>query len=115
MEAGRDDHEQVSGVALVDGTELEASVVVSGLDPRTTLQTLSDPETLGPELGWEVDNFRDRGVTAKVNLALAELPAFEGLEDDDGAIRLRGRLVLAPSVRYLDQAADAGPAHAVAF
>ena len=104
----RDDHEQVSGVALADGTELEASVVVSGLDPRTTLQALTDPETLGPELGWEVDNFRDKGVTAKVNVALAELPSFEGLDGDDGATRLRGRLVLAPSVRYLDQAADAG-------
>ena len=34
------------------------------------------------ELGWEVDNFRDKGVTAKVNLALAELPAFEGLDGD---------------------------------
>jgi phytoene dehydrogenase-like protein len=105
--AFRDDHESISGVALADGTELEASVVVSGLDPRRTLQTLTDPETLGPELGWEVDNLRDKGVTAKVNLALADTPRFEGLDGDEGAARLRGRLVFAPSMRYLDQAADA--------
>ncbi len=105
--AFRDDHESMQGVALADGTELETRVVVSGLDPRTTLQVLTDPETLGPELGWEVDNLRDKGVTAKVNLALADLPHFEGLDGDDGATRLRGRLVLAPSLRYLDQAADA--------
>jgi len=106
--AFRDDHEHVTGVALADGEELEASVVVSGLDPRTTLQALVDPETLGPELGWEVDNLRDRGVTAKVNLALSELPTFEGLDGDDGAMRLRGRIVVAPTMRYIDVAADAG-------
>ena len=105
--AFRDDHESISGVALADGTELEASVVVSGLDPRRTLQALTDPETLGPELGWEVDNLRDKGVTAKVNLALADIPSFDGLDGDEGAARLRGRLVLAPSMRYLDVAADA--------
>jgi phytoene dehydrogenase-like protein len=105
--AVRDEHETVSGVALADGEELEAPIVVSGLDPRSTLQGLVHPETLGPELGWEVDNLRDRGVTAKVNLAVSELPSFDGLDGDDGALRLRGRLVLAPSMRYLDEAADA--------
>jgi phytoene dehydrogenase-like protein len=102
----RDDHESVTGVALSDGQELEARVVVSGMDPRTTLGALVDPETLGPELGWEIDNFRDRGVTAKVNLALSELPSFDGLDGDEAAMRLRGRIVVAPSMRYLDLAAD---------
>ena len=103
----RDDDGTVTGVALANGEEIEAGVVISGLDPRTTLQRLVDPETLGPELGWEVDNLRDRGVTAKVNLALAELPSFDGLEGEAGALRLRGRIVIAPSIRYLDVAADA--------
>jgi phytoene dehydrogenase-like protein len=105
--AFRDDHRSIGGVALADGEELEARIVVSGLDPRTTLQGLLDPETLGPELGWEVDNLRDKGATAKVNLALADLPAFDGLDGDDAAARLRGRIVFAPSLRYLDLAADA--------
>jgi phytoene dehydrogenase-like protein len=103
----RDDQEAVTGVALADGVEIEAAVVVSGADPRTTLQGLVDPETLGPELGWEVDNLRDRGATAKVNLALSDLPAFDGLAGEDGVMRLRGRVVIAPSIRYLDQASDA--------
>ncbi len=103
----RDDHEHVTGVALADGEEIDAEVVVSGIDPRTTLGNLVDPETLGPDLGWEVDNLRDRGVTAKVNLALSGLPVFRGLDGDEAALRLRGRLVVAPSVRYLGEAADA--------
>ena len=103
----RDDHERVTGVALADGEEIEADVVISGMDPRTTLAGLIDPETLGPDLGWEVDNLRDRGVTAKVNLALSELPIFTGLLGAEAAARLRGRIVIAPSVRYLDEAANA--------
>jgi phytoene dehydrogenase-like protein len=97
----------VRGVALQDGEEIAAPVVVSGLDPRSTLAGLVDPETLGPELGWEVGNLRDRGVTAKVNLALSGLPAFRGLDADDAALRLRGRIVVATSMGYLDRAADA--------
>ena len=62
---------------------------------------------LGPRLGWQAGNLRQSGVTAKVDLALSELPAFAGLDGDDGAVRLRGRLVVAPSVRYLDVAHDA--------
>jgi phytoene dehydrogenase-like protein len=103
----RDDDGVATGVALAGGDEVDASIVVSGMDPRTTLQRLVDPETLGPELGWEVDNLRDRGVTAKVNLALSGLPVFRDLGGDGDTLRLRGRIVVAPSVDYLDRAADA--------
>jgi phytoene dehydrogenase-like protein len=98
---------RATGVALADGMELEAPIVVSGLDPRRTLLRMLDPEALGPRLGWAAGNLRQAGVTAKVNLALSELPRFPGLEGADGAVRLRGRLAVAPSVAYLDRAADA--------
>jgi phytoene dehydrogenase-like protein len=105
--AVRDDHERVVGVALAGGEEVAARAVVSGATPRDTLQRLVDPETLGPELGWEVDGLRDRGVTAKVNLALAGVPSFRGLDGEDARLRLRGRIVVAPSMAYLGRAADA--------
>jgi phytoene dehydrogenase-like protein len=98
---------RASGVVLAGGEEITARAVVSGLTPRATLQGLVHPEALGPELGWEVDSLRDRGVSAKVNLALSALPAFEGLTGRDAAMRLRGRIVMAPSVEALDRAADA--------
>lgn len=96
-----------SGVVLADGEGITAPVIISGLDPRTTLLDLIDPETLGPDLGWDALNLRTSGVTAKVNLALADLPRFDGLERDDDAGRLRGRIVVAPSMAYLDRATDA--------
>ncbi|MBX3031156.1 MAG: NAD(P)/FAD-dependent oxidoreductase [Chloroflexi bacterium] len=97
----------VSGVVLASGEELLAPIVVSGLDPKRTLMELIDPEVLGPRLGWQAGNLRLGGVTAKLDLALAELPRFRGLPDADATLRLRGRLVVAPSIRYLDVAHDA--------
>lgn len=99
--------QRVVGVTLADGHEIDAAIVVSGLDPRTTLLTLLDPEVLGPRLTWRAGNIRQRGVTAKVNFALSGLPAFTAA----GAVggdreRLRGRIVLAPSMAALDAAAD---------
>jgi phytoene dehydrogenase-like protein len=58
-------------------------------------------------MGWQAGNLRLGGVTAKVDLALSDLPRFRGLEGADAPLRLRGRIVVAPSLRYLDLAADA--------
>ena len=105
--AVRERNGRVTGVALASGEELSSPVVVGGIDPKRLLLGLVDPEALGPQLGWQVANVRMRGVIAKVNLALSDLPRFSGLEKDEDRIRLRGRIVVAPSVGYLDRAADA--------
>ena len=102
--------ERVCGVTLADGTTLEAPIVVSGLDPRRTLLDLVDPEVTGPRLGWEAGAIRARGVTAKVNLALAGLPAIDGIGDDPADPRLRGRILVLPTMRGLELGALAARA-----
>jgi phytoene dehydrogenase-like protein len=94
--------EQVLGVTLASGQKIDAPIVVSNLDPRTTLLDLVDPEALGPRLGWRAGNIRAQGVTAKVNLALSDLPAFRGARGN--ARLVAGRVLIAPSMRYLDLA-----------
>ncbi|MDQ3491879.1 MAG: NAD(P)/FAD-dependent oxidoreductase [Chloroflexota bacterium] len=107
--------DRASGVVLADGEEIEAAVVVSGLDPKHTLLRLLDPALPGPHLGWQAGNLRLKGAVAKVNLALAGVPAFRGFVDaDDARSRLRGRIMLAPSVAAIDRAADAVKAGRVA-
>jgi phytoene dehydrogenase-like protein len=98
----RREGEQTCGVTLASGEEIDAPIVVSNLDPRTTLLDLVEPEVLGPRLGWRAGNIRAHGVTAKVNLILSDLPAFSAAAGD--AELLRGRIVIAPSMRYLDLA-----------
>ncbi|MFO1540388.1 MAG: phytoene desaturase family protein [Chloroflexota bacterium] len=100
----RSDGERLTGVILADGEEIAGARVVSGLDPRTTLLDLTDPELLGPRGGWEAGNLPVRGVTGKVNLALAALPEVAGASGEDAARILRGRLVVAPPLRAMEHA-----------
>jgi phytoene dehydrogenase-like protein len=95
--------ERAVGVELADGSQIDARVVVSSLDPKTTLLSLLEPEAIGPRLSWRASNIRQRGMTAKVNFALRALPHFSAAADD--ARKLRGRILLAPSMRALDEAA----------
>ena len=106
VELVKRNEEQSTGVVLAGGEEIEATVVVSTLDPRTTLLGLLEPEVLGPRLSWRASNIRQRGVTAKVNYALSGLPAFSSSDPDSESRSLRGRILLAPSMAALERATD---------
>jgi phytoene dehydrogenase-like protein len=98
----RRDGEATRGVTLGSGAEIDAPVVVSNLDPRTTLLELVEPEALGPRLGWRAGNIRAQGATAKVNFALSGLPVFPAARGN-GAL-LRGRILIAPTMGYVELA-----------
>ena len=61
---------RVRGVELADGSSIESSLVVSSVDPKQTFLDLVSPLELPSELGTAISNWRCRGTTAKVNLAL---------------------------------------------
>src|SRR5438093_2823786 len=65
---------RVTGVALKNGDELLAPIVVSGLDPRRTFTQLVDPRQLPSDLVDGVTRYKFRGSSGKVNLALSGLP-----------------------------------------
>jgi phytoene dehydrogenase-like protein len=97
---------RATGVVLASGDEIGARIVVSGVDPKRLLVGLTDPVALGPNLRWQAGNYRTPGVVAKVNLALAALPRFPAAGDEQER-RLRGRIVVAPGIDYLERAFDA--------
>ncbi len=96
---------RVAGVALEDGTEIAARTVASGIGPGVTLLGLSDPATLDPEFVRALKAVRYRGATAKVRLALGELPRFEGLPASGP--HLGGAISISPSLEYVERASDA--------
>lgn len=97
----------VSGVVLADGTEISASAIVSGVDPKRTFLGLVDPVELEPGFLTRIRNYRVPGTAAKVNFALSSLPAFKGLDGTDAASALRGRVHIGPGIDYLERAFDA--------
>ena len=96
----------VTGVVLSSGEEIGAPIVVSGADPKRTLLGLVDPVDLGATLVWRTANLRLPGVMSKVNLALSGVPRFAGTTGPED-MRLRGRIVIAPSIDHLEKGFDA--------
>ena len=94
-------------VVLASGEEIEARVVVSNADPRTTFLNLIDPIDLEPNFLLKMRNYRAPGVVAKMNLALSGLPAFRGVKEDDDLTKLAGRIHIGPEIDYLERAFDA--------
>jgi phytoene dehydrogenase-like protein len=96
-------HGRAAGVALASGEEIAAPVVISNADPRTTFLKLLDPATLDAFVLQSVRNIKYRGSGARVHLALSGLPHFSGA---DPQTRLRGHLIIAPSLDYVERAYD---------
>src|SRR3954470_20548038 len=99
---------QTTGVALENGDEIHASIVVSGLDPRQTFIDLVDRKELPAEIIEGIERYRFRGSSGKVNLALSGLPEFTCLAGDrEKALRaLRGAISISPSMEYVERAYD---------
>ena len=99
------DNGRAVGVALEDGTELRAPVVVSALDPRRTFLELVDPRELPDELVSDVSRMKFRGVSAKVNFALDGLPVFPALSQTRD--HYGGFINIGPTIEYVERAFDA--------
>jgi phytoene dehydrogenase-like protein len=92
------------GVVLENGEEIRAKLVVSGADPRRTFMQLVGEKHLPAPFVESIKRFRFRGSSAKVNLALGELPDFTCLPGRGP--HLRGAISISPSVAYLERAYD---------
>ena len=90
----------VRGVAA-GGQTIEADVVLSSADPKTTFLRLIEPSELSPDFAGRIQNYRANGTVAKVNLALSSLPDFGCAPD-----ALTGRIQIGPYLDYLERAFD---------
>jgi phytoene dehydrogenase-like protein len=95
---------RASGVVLKNGDEITAGLVVSSLDPRLTFRRLLEPDQLPGDFLEDVDRYKFRGSSAKVNLALDALPEFTALPGTGP--HLRGAISISPSVDYMERAFD---------
>ena len=96
---------RATGVTLADGTHMEAGTVVSGAHPQTTLLSLLGAEHLPDELARELETFRNRSPSAKVNLALSELPDFTAMPGKEPGPQ-HPEIMISPSLEYLEKAWD---------
>ena len=70
------------GVALADGREFDAPIVLSNADPKRTFLTLVDRGALDAEFRADIAAIRMAGPAAKVNLVLSQRPVIVGMPAD---------------------------------
>tara|TARA_S200000501_G_scaffold156623_1_gene147820 strand:- start:1606 stop:3186 length:1581 start_codon:yes stop_codon:yes gene_type:complete len=95
---------RANGVALKNGDEYKSDMVISGLDPKLSFLKLIDESDLPSDFLQSIKNFRIRGSSGKVNLALDDLPNFTCLPGDGH--HLRGAISISPNYDHLERAYD---------
>jgi phytoene dehydrogenase-like protein len=95
------------GVTLATGEAVDASIVISGADPKQTFLSLIDPMRLQPSFRQQLVNFRSSGVVAKVNIATTGLSSVAGVDPAGTAQALGGRVLVGDDPDDLERAFDA--------
>jgi phytoene dehydrogenase-like protein len=96
---------QATGVALADGSELTAPVVLSGADPKRTFLGLLDKADLPDDFRTAVAGIKMDGPCAKVNLVLDAEPQVLGMPADAGPGQ-RALFTLPPAIEVADACYD---------
>ena len=99
-------NERAAGVALENGDEIYAKAVMSAADPKRTFLGFVEPKYFPDEFATAIQNFRVRGSSGKVNIALRELPRFTAWPAGEPPLPYRGAISISPSVDYIERAYD---------
>ena len=70
------------GVVLENGDEIRSNIVVSNLDAKRTFTRIMDKDDLPDGIYKRAKNFKIRGSSGKVNIALSGMPKFTGVPDN---------------------------------
>jgi phytoene dehydrogenase-like protein len=73
---------RATGVVLDNDDELYANIVVSNMDAKRTFTQCMDKNDLPPGIYEKAKNFKIRGSSGKVNIALSGLPKFNNVADN---------------------------------
>ena len=92
------------GVLLASGEEIQAKTIVSGVDPKRTFLKMIGTGHLEAGFAKQVSDFKIRGSSAKVNLALDALPNFTSMPGEGP--HLSGAISISPSLDYIEHAYD---------
>ena len=94
---------RVTGVVLADGEEVKANIVVTRCHPQITFLNQIDRAHLPDEFVSDIEQWRSRSGTVKINLALDRLPDFTADPGFDPRIH-GGAISIMDDLEYLETA-----------
>ena len=92
------------GVALDNGDEYYADTIVSNLDVKRTFLKVVDRSDLPEEFVRQVEHFKIRGSSGKLNISLDGMPTFPALPEGSQAVM--GDMHITDSVEVLERGYD---------
>ena len=97
---------RAAGVVLEDDSILEAPVVASSVDAHLTFERFLAPEEVPVEFRRAVAKIDYASASAKINVALSELPNFTSAPGASVQPHHRGTIHLCPTLDYIEKAFD---------
>ncbi len=98
------EHGRAVGTVTENGETFRASAVISNLNPKLLYQQLIDGAALPAPFREAMDRYRCGSGTFRMNVALSELPDFTCLPGKQRAPHHTAGIILAPTLRYMEQA-----------
>ena len=95
---------RVQGVALDNGDEIHAPLVVTTLHPRTAFLDQIPRHELPEDFVNDIEHWKTRSGVVKINLALSELPSFTANPSRGQAEHHTGSVEMAPSMEFIEAA-----------
>ena len=92
------------GVALKDGTEIEARAVAAGVNPKLLYLKMLEPGILDPEFVSRMERWRCASGSFRMNVALSELPDFTCAPGKKAQPHHSAGIIIAPSLSYMERA-----------
>lgn len=89
------------GVRLSGGDVIQADLVAANVNPKLLYLSMLDASEISPATRDHFERYKCMSGSFRMNVALSELPVFSA-DTPDGA--LSGGIIMAPSLRYMDQA-----------
>ncbi|MCJ9429131.1 phytoene desaturase family protein [Kordiimonas marina] len=92
------------GVALEDGTRIDAKAVAANVTPKLLFGKMVDPGVVPSDFHTRITNLKSGSGTFRMNVAISELPKFSCWKSDDYGLPNSSGIVIGPSMDYLDRA-----------
>jgi phytoene dehydrogenase-like protein len=98
------EHGRAVGVALENGDELRAPLIVTTVHPKIAFLRHLAAHELPDDFVGDIEHWNTRSGVVKINLALAELPNFTANPGTHQQAHHTGSVEMAPTMEFIDQA-----------
>ena len=94
---------QASGVILDNEEKIDAGIIISNADPKTTYFNLLGTEPLDTDFIRRAKNIRTKGNIAKLSITLKENPLIQNIDKE----KMNAKFIYAPDINYIERAFNA--------